>query len=326
MRRAGVKALAHSEALNVMGIVEVLGALPRIHKILRTLRAALTGEIDLLVVIDAPDFNIRLAKTAAKRGIPVIFLGSPQVWAWRPERAKTIANSAAEVLCFFPFEPVHFTRQGGQARFIGHPIAQVLRPLPTQTRGLALLPGSRPQELKQLLGPMGRIAQSYLAANPGESIHLARAPGLPDADLARWGLAGWDFDFEVHATVADAMAHSRLALTCSGTATLELACLNRPQVVLYRMNPLSYRLIKSRVSGIAHIALPNLLTDPFVPEFIQDWEQAEVLAALQAAADPNAQKEGLAQVQKAVRGGGFALAAERVLYWLSVAPGGEKTG
>jgi lipid-A-disaccharide synthase len=321
MREAGVKPLAQAEVLNVMGIVEVLGALPRIHTVLRTLRAALTAEIDLLVVIDAPDFNIRLAKTAEKRGIPVLFLGAPQVWAWRKKRAKLLATIAAEVLCFFDFEPAHFTREGGQARFVGHPIAQALDPLTEQPTGLALLPGSRPQELNQLLGPMGRIAEAWLTANPGQTIHLARAPGLTESDFSQW-----DFPFQVHSTVADTMAQSRLALTCSGTATLELACLNRPQVVLYRMNPVSFFLIKSRVDGIEHIALPNLLCTPFVREFIQNWQDEEVLAALETAAAPNAQKEGMEQVRQAVRGGGFESAAERVLYWISKAPGREKTG
>jgi lipid-A-disaccharide synthase len=321
MRAAGVKALAPSEALNVMGIVEVIGALPRIHKVLRTLRSALTPEIDLLVVIDAPDFNIRLAQTAAKRGIPVVFFGAPQVWAWRKERARVLAELAEEVLCFFPFEPAHFERHGGRACFVGHPLVQSLEPLVKSAPGLALLPGSRPQELKQLLGPMGRIAKQWLADHSGHVVHLAKAPGLCERDFSQW-----DFPFETHSTVADALAESRVALTCSGTATLEIACLNRPQVVLYRMNPVSFYWIKSRVSGIEHIALPNLLTHPFVPEFVQNWKDQELRDALDSAGQVGAQKEGMEQVREAVRGGGFDLAAKRVLYWLGQSPRLGETG
>jgi lipid-A-disaccharide synthase len=312
MRAAGVQALAHSEELNVMGVVEVLGSLPRIHKVLRTMRGALTEDVDLLVVIDAPDFNMRLAKTAGQRGIPVMFFGSPQVWAWRQARAKTIAEMATEVLCFFPFEPAYYEKHGGRACFVGHPGVKDLKPLPMGAKGLALLPGSRAQELSQLVGPMGRIAQSWLVSHPGQEIHVAMAPGLSEEAFSKW-----DFEFRVHNTVSEALAESCVALTCSGTATLEIACLQRPQVVIYRMNPLSFRIIRSRVKGIEHIALPNLLTDPFVQEFVQDWEEEAVLDALLEAEQGGAQTVGMQAVRGAVAGGGYELAAERVHFWLN---------
>lgn len=311
MRALGVQALAHSEALNVMGLVEVLGSLPRIHKVLRTMRAGLTEDVDLLVVIDAPDFNIRLAKTAVARGIPVLFFGSPQVWAWRESRAKTIADMAKEVLCFFPFEPAYYEKHGGQASFVGHPAVKALKPLPKGGNGLALLPGSRAQELKQLVGPMGRVAEAWLATHPGETVHVAMAPGLSETVFS-----DWKFEFQIHHNVAAALSESSVVLTCSGTATLEIACLQRPQVVIYRMNPLSFRIIKSRVSGIEHIALPNLITEPFVPEFVQDWKEEVVLDALLEAEKGGAQALGMQAVRAAVSGGGYALAAERVQFWL----------
>jgi lipid-A-disaccharide synthase len=218
---------------------------------------------------------------------------------------------AKEVLCFFPFESAYYEKHGGQACFVGHPAVKSLEPLPKGGSGLALLPGSRAQELKQLVGPMGRIAESWLATHPGETVHVAMAPGVSEEVFSDWA-----FEFQIHHNVATALSESRVALTCSGTATLEIACLQRPQVVVYRMNPLSFRIIKSRVSGIEHIALPNLITEPFVPEFVQDWEEEAVLIALLEAEKDGAQALGMQAVRAAVSGGGYALAAERVQFWL----------
>jgi lipid-A-disaccharide synthase len=317
MRRAGVEAIQQTEALNRMGFVEVVGALPRIQAILRRMKDALRDNVDLLVVVDAPDFNIRLAKAASKRGIPVLFLGSPKVWAWRQKRAKVIAELAAEVLCFFAFEPAHYEKHGGKATCIGHPIAAQFEALPPTPKGLAILPGSREQEIRKLLPPMGRVAAVWLGQHPDEQVHLALAPGLEPSDLPELPMP-----VQIHHSIEDALRESRVALVCSGTATLEVACLNRPQVVAYAMNPLSYFVAKNWARHITHIALPNLLTEPFLPEFVQDLDEAKILAALEEAGQPGAQEQGMLKVRAAVSGGGFDLAAERLLYWLNGAQRG----
>ena len=315
MREAGVEAIERSESLSVMGFVEVLGSLPRIRRCLGRMKRALDLDIDLLVVVDAPDFNIPLAKAAAKKGVPVVFLGSPQVWAWRKKRAKVLAGLAAEVICFFPFEPAYFHEHAGEAICIGHPLVGSLAPLPATGGGLALLPGSREQEFKQLLGPMKRVALRWLQRHPGEVVHLALAQGMERPDLG-------ELPVTVHSSIASALEGSQVALSCSGTATLVVACLDRPQVVLYRMNPVSYRVARTLAPDITHIALPNLLTEPFVPEFVQTLDEEAICEALEEAGSGHSQREGMAEVRRAVSGGGFPMAAQRLLHWLNAPQSG----
>ena len=308
----GVSPVGRLEELNVMGIVEVLGALPRIRRVLGRLENALEG-VDLLVGVDSPDFNLRLARRARKRGIPVVLLGSPQVWAWRSSRAKWIAENLSEVLCLFPFEPACYTEHGGEAVCIGHPSASMLPVLPKGAqRGLALVPGSRAQELEKLLPVMLRVAARWRERRAGGCVFLARASGLSD----HWfeALPEW---VEVCTGLQHALADSSVALACSGTASLEIACMDRPQVVIYRMNPVTYAVAKPLLKKNQKIALPNLLADAGVPEFLQRLPEDEILEALVASEASENQRAGRDAVREAVKGGGFELAAERALYWLA---------
>lgn len=312
LEQQGVEPIGHVGELNVMGIVEVLGALPRIRGVLKRLEAALEG-VDLLVAVDAPDFNLRLAKRARNLGIPVVLLGSPQVWAWRSGRAKWIADNVAEVLCLFPFEPECYTPLGGQAQCIGHPSSAQLAVLPFSSEpGLALVPGSRAQELDKLLPVMLRIAGQWREQRGNGRVFLSRAPGLSDSwfeDLPDW--------VECCLGLEEALRASTVALACSGTASLEIACMDRPQVVVYRTNALTFAIAKPLLKKGQKIALPNLLVDDAVPEFLQKLPEEDILGALLEAEDSGPQREKRAAVRSAVQGGGFQLAAERVLYWLA---------
>ena len=286
MRRAGVRAVRQAEELGVMGLVEVLGAIPTALSIKRDLVAQLDG-VDLVVVIDGPDFNIPLARAARGRGIPVVFYVSPQVWAWRPSRAREIAELAAEVLCLLPFEPAIYRALGGRARFLGHPLAERVEPLGPPGDDLAILPGSRAGEVERLLpdllGAVERIGlPTRLPVAPG--LTLAPTPGVTQVDSMR-----------------AALEPAAGALVASGTASLEVALLGRPMVVSYRVAPLTKTIGELLVRGVDFMALPNLvLGRQVVPELLQDFTAADLADAWEARGD----QADLAEVRAALKGPG----------------------
>lgn len=274
LRALGVTELARAEDLSVMGITEVLPALPRILGIRRTVAQAIQGA-DLFLAVDAPDFNLPLVKQARGMGVPAVLLGSPQVWAWRKGRAKRIAEIASEVLCLLPFEPPLYERHGGRAVFLGNPVAERCPPLPPGGQDWALLPGSRLSELERLLPTMLQVAEQL----PGVT-RLSRAPGIPADALV--GLPVVD-------GLVSALTPARAALVASGTATLEVACMGRPQVVIYRVSGGTYAIGRALVRDIEHIALPNLIVGRrAVPEHLQELSVPAIVDDLMAAAETQA--------------------------------------
>lgn len=263
MRAAGVEAIGHAEELGLMGLFEVVEALPRAWRLHRDLVQALDG-CRLLVVVDAPDFNIPLARAAKKRGVPVLFYVSPQVWAWRAGRARTIAELAEKVICLLPFEPALYP--DGKAVFLGSPVAERCPRLgEASSNAWCLAPGSRQQEVERLLPVM-------LQASEGHERLLAAAPGLDlNADVQR--VEG----------LSEAARRCPVALVASGTATLELACMGRPMVVVYRVGALTYSVAKALVD-VPFIALPNLIMGrQVVPEFVQQLDPEVLRRELEAA-------------------------------------------
>ncbi len=278
MRSAGVEAVGRIEELSVMGLAEVVGALPRALRLHQAMVQALDGA-RLLVVIDAPDFNIPLARVARQRGVPVVFYVSPQVWAWRRGRAATIAELAETVICLLPFEPSCYPE--GRAEFLGSPVAERSRPLGPPGPALCLAPGSRRQEVEALL-PV------FLQAAEGPCC-LAQAPGLPSPTLPP--------RVQVCSSLREAAAQSRVALVASGTATLELACMGRPMVVAYKLSPLTWPLAKALVD-LPFVSLPNLILGrQVVPEFLQDLDPSALRGALARAEEG----QDLAEVRHALR-------------------------
>lgn len=274
MRAAGVAPLARVEDLSVMGISEVIAALPRILGLRRTMMQALERGPDLFIGIDAPDFNLPLAKRAKALGIPVVLIGAPQVWAWRGGRAKGIAALADRIICLLPFEPPYFQAHGGDAVFLGHPASGALQDLGPCGPDWAMLPGSRAAEIERLLPDMLQAAALVRAAHPGSVVRLPVAPGLDRALLAPAQAAG----VQLVDTLEQALQPARAALVASGTASLQVACHGRPQAICYRVAPLTYGVGKALVRGIEHIGLPNLiLDDAGIPEHIQDFD-GETLA------------------------------------------------
>ncbi|HEX2189503.1 MAG TPA: lipid-A-disaccharide synthase [Longimicrobiaceae bacterium] len=285
MAAEGVELLAGVEELAVMGFVEVLRHLPFFVELRRRVFAALESEgVDLVVPIDYPGFNLRLAKHARGRGIPVLYYVSPQVWAWHAERTRDMARDADVVAVVLPFEERFLRDRGVNAVFVGHPLLDL--PPSGESRAewaasagldadrpvLALFPGSRPQELRRHLALFSGAAARVVARDPA----VQPVVGVP-GDMDRAAYAGTRWPLVPGAS--GLLEHADAALVKSGTTTLETALAGTPGVVAYRMNPLSYAMAK-RLVKVPHIALANLIAEERVfPEFVQERATPETLAA-----------------------------------------------
>lgn len=276
MRATGVELLAELDRLAVMGFAEVLPRLPYFWRLERRLARLIEGgEVRLVVAIDYPGLNLRLARVARRAGVPVLYYVAPQVWAWRPERAGTLAEVTDRVAVILPFEVDFLARHGARATFVGHPLLDN-DSVPLNTRSefcarwgleqsrplLALFPGSRPQELRRHLGLFAEAARRVVSARPAVLPVVARVAGLSAAAYEREGLP----------VVDDAralLAHARAALVKSGTATLEAALARAPMVVAYRTSALTWAMAR-RLVQVPHVALPNLIAGArVVPELLQ---------------------------------------------------------
>lgn len=283
MRAAGVEPIFPAEALGVMGASELLGRLGALWRARRALERALDEGADAFVGVDSPDLHLPLARRARARGVPAVGYVAPQVWAWRPGRARRVAASLDRLLCLFPFEPALFP--GLDARWVGHPAPDRVAPRDPSVVDpalYALLPGSRRQELSRHLPLFLATAELLRARAAGAPLprfllllppELPTPPALP-AHVRRVG------------SLAEIGA-ARAALTKSGTVTLELAVLGLPQVVAHRVSPLTYALGRWLVRGVRHIALPNILAERAglpapVPEHVQASDPARLAEALLA--------------------------------------------
>jgi lipid-A-disaccharide synthase len=335
MRAAGCEAIADSEELAVMGLTEILAHLPRLLRLRsRVERDILAARPDVFVGIDSPEFNLGLASRLKAAGMRTVQYVSPQVWAWRQGRVRSIGRSCDLVLCLLPFEPPFYASHGVEARFVGHPLAdqfplEVDRMaarrslgLPADARVVALLPGSR-------LGEVGRLARDFV----GTAVWLTqRDPGLrfvaPMATprTRRIFEAAWERGAPgIDVTCTDggarvALAAADVVLVASGTATLETLLSQRPMVVAYRLGAATAFLLRRLgLVKVAHFAQPNLLLGRrAVPEFFQEQVTPRALGtAVQAWLDDPSAVESLVAdfrtVHATLRVGGAALAAEAVL-------------
>ena len=286
MERAGVELLWRCEELAVVGIVEAMTKLPQVVRAYRTLRASLADRPSLAILIDYPGFNLPLAKALKKRGIPVLYYVSPQVWAWRPGRARKMGKRVDRLAVILPFEVEFFKRYGIEATFVGHPLQEVLAEVPRREearrrlglredeRVVAILPGSRPTEVKKLLTPMVEASEILRRGMTDLRFLLALAPSLKREVLPP--LEPWVEIVE--GRPLEVMASSDVMMVASGTATLQGALLGIPMVILYRVNPISYLLGRLLVR-VEHIGLPNLLRGRrVVPELIQGEVKPERIA------------------------------------------------
>ncbi len=284
MREAGVRMLADASEISVVGIIEVITHIGVIYRVYAKLKRFLrTERPDLLVLIDFPDFNIKLGKAANRLGIPVLYYISPQVWVWRSNRIKTIARIVKAMVVVFPFEVPLYEKAGVPVRFFGHPLADVVRPtitreqayeafgLDDRKRTLALLPGSRKTELANLLPDMLKAARLLSDRMPDLQFILPIAPTLDKHHVQDYIKKGQVPVTVVEGRVYDVLLAADAALVTSGTATLEIGLMNVPMVIVYRTSPVTYWLLSKLVHGVRHVGLVNIIADRrLVPELIQD--------------------------------------------------------
>ena len=290
----GFKAWHPLEALAVMGYFEVLKHYREISGIRRDLkRRLLSDPPDIFIGIDAPDFNLDLEKSLKRAGIPSIHYVSPSIWAWRGKRIHKIGASVSRVLALFPFEPILYEKQGIPVTYVGHPLADIL-PVEDGRNGarilldlsavqpvFALLPGSRQSELQYMADTFINTAREIHKKLPHAVflVPLATRETRLLFETALYRCNSRDLPIRMlfgHAH--EAMMASDAVLVASGTATLEAALLKRPMAIVYKMAPLSYRMMR-RLGYLPYVGLPNILAGQFVvPEFIQDDATPENLA------------------------------------------------
>lgn len=280
MAAAGVELFAELDDLAVMGFVEVLGRLDYFRTLERRIEAMLaSGEIGLVVLVDYPGFNMRVTKIAKRLGVPTLFYIAPQVWAWRRHRAKTLAKTADRLAVILPFEVPIFEEHGARVSFVGHPLVdhrpstdlEVLSGTVDADRPLlALLPGSRSQEVDRHLSPMLESADLLRRTEPELQVAVAQASGLPKLTVPN--------DVATVRGGRQLLAAADVAIVKSGTSTLEAALAGVPFVCVYRTHPVTFALAK-RLVKLKHVALANLVAGTeVVPEFIQDRFTPEAVA------------------------------------------------
>jgi len=309
MKAEGVELLAGLDDLAVMGFVEVLPRIAFFRRLERRVHRLLDEERpDVVVLVDYPGFNMRIARAASVRGLRVVYYIAPQVWAWRTGRARHLAAHTDRVAVILPFEEAFLADQGVNAVYVGHPLLD--RAGEVKTRGdfleawgldparplLAMLPGSRRQELKRHLQPFARIARRVVEARPDVQPVFSRASTMPPT-------AFHDLGFPVVTDTRALLRHATAALVKSGTSTLEAALESTPFVMAYRTGPLTMALVR-RLLRTEHVGLPNLIAGGrVVPEFLQgavtpDRVAPELLALLDRASPQRHQQlEGLERVR-----------------------------
>lgn len=287
LRAAGIDAVADSREIAVVGLTEALKIVPRAREIFRLLLAECERRKPAAaLLIDSPEFNLRLAKQLKARGIPVIYYVSPQVWAWRRGRVRTIARVVDRMLVLFPFEADFYRGHDVVVAHVGHPLVDEVPALPQawdrprqadEPFRILLLPGSRRSEVEALLPAMLGAAR-LLAGRLPVSFSLLQAPTVPDALLDGPVAAAGVAIRRVRDDRFRAIADSHLVLCASGTATLEVGLLGTPLIVAYRLHRFSYRLARWLVR-LPHFSLVNLVLGRHaVPELLQNQASPEGLA------------------------------------------------
>ena len=319
-RAQGMELIEHAENLAVMGFVEVLRHVPKHARLLKELRGRMQrGNVALLVVIDYPGFNMKLAQAAKDAGVPVLYYITPQVWAWHASRLKTLARIVTKAACILPFEEKLLREHGIDATFVGHPLLDRARELPDRAaarralglsptdRVLAVFPGSRGQEIARHLDDFVGAARELERRQPGLKVVVAGAPTV-SIDAARC-------PYPIVRSASFTLLRAADAALCkSGTTTLEAAVADCPLIVAYRTNAVTYALAR-RLVKIPHIALVNVVAGRRVaPELVQHFTPATLADALsplleEGSAARETMRRGLAEVRALL---GKPGAAERV--------------
>jgi lipid-A-disaccharide synthase len=330
MAAAGVRLLRRVERVTVVGGTEAFGRLPALWSAFKALQSQLEHRRPrVLVLIDFPEFNMRLARVARRLGVPVVYFVAPQLWAWRPRRIQAMARDVSRVLAIFPFEVGLYQEAGVPVEFVGHPVLDVLPEFDRDAarQGLAadgetlvgLLPGSRDAEVRRHLPVLLGAAQRIRARRPGTRFALPVAGTIPPGGIAEAVRAS---GLSVEVLPGEAyrvMAAADLLLVASGTATLEAACYGAPMVVLYRLSALSHAIARRLVRGVSHISLPNIIAGrEIVRELIQDEATPAAVAAagldlLENEVTRAAQRAALLEVRSRLGESGAGVRAARAV-------------
>jgi lipid-A-disaccharide synthase len=294
LHAAGARLLQHLSGLSVTGLLEVVRLLPKTYATYRMLvKDAEASRPDVFVAVDFPDFNFVLARALKKRGIPIVYYISPQLWAWRQGRMATMKRIVDRVLVIFPFEEKIYRAAGVPVEWVGHPLLDLMPPATPRDEFLhrigidparpvvALLPGSRRNELRTILPDLTAAAALITAQLPGAQFVVARAPHLADELFApiSAGAAANRGMVLIDGQADDLLAAADVAMVASGTVTVQAALHQCPMVVVYRLSPLTYRLGKPFVR-VQNYAMPNLVAGrAVVRELIQDAFTPAAVAA-----------------------------------------------
>ena len=344
MRAAGVESVVRSDELSIVGLAEIASALPRFLSAYRALkRAALERRPDAVVLVDWPDFNLRLARALRRRGLKIVYYISPQLWAWRSHRLRHVRRDVDLLLAILPFEPEWYVARGvAHVEFVGHPLAGAVAPrfgreefcrrhgLDPARPLVALLPGSRRKELQRVQPPMLAAARLLACERPGAQFVVALAPNRTPAEVEsargeekkkeKWAAGGGSEIVlrVVKGETREALAASDAAAVCSGTATLEAALAGVPQVVVYKESFINWHLLGGLITT-DHFGLVNLIAGRrLAPELMQnDFTPAALARELLALLDPERNARVRAELRAAVarlgEGGASQRAADAVL-------------
>jgi lipid-A-disaccharide synthase len=291
LRAAGADLIGDYRRFAVTGLVEAVSVLPRSWRMLGALeRAAQARRPAAFVAVDFPDFNFRLLPVMRRLGVPVVYYVSPQLWAWRPRRLGAIRRGVDRMLVIFPFEAALYERAGVPVEFVGHPLVDLAvagrsREAVLGSVGLdparpvlALLPGSRPNEVRRILPVLVGALRAIGAAVPGVQFLVARAPSLDDRLFTPLDARGLGASLGIVRRGADdVLAAADAVVTASGTATVQAALHGRPMVIVYRLSPLTYALARAAVR-VRTYGMVNLVAGrTVVPELIQGGFTSEAV-------------------------------------------------
>ncbi|HWR44328.1 lipid-A-disaccharide synthase [Sporomusa sp.] len=311
MQAAGVNVIYDIAGLGVIGFVEVIKNLGKLFELRDNLAALMDKERpDVLVIIDYPDFNMRLAKIAKAKGIPVVSYISPSAWAWRRGRAKEVAKTVNKVAAIFPFEADVYREAGADVTFVGHPLADIVKPALSKEEAyryfgarpdrpvVLLMPGSREQEISKLLPVMLEAGELIVEKLPDCQFFLPVA-----STISREMLQNIIDSHNVNVTLTteytyDLMGLSDAVIAASGTATLETSLMGAPTVIIYKIAALTYFLGKFLIK-IPNIGLPNIVAGRrIVPELLQDAVNPGSIAAetVKLIADTAVREQALADL------------------------------
>jgi lipid-A-disaccharide synthase len=325
LRAAGMRTIADAREVAMVGVVEGLGRLRTLLRVYRTLARRLRiDKPDLCILIDFPEFNLRLARVARAARVPVLYYIGPQVWAWRRGRVRKIARLVDRLAVVFPFEPGLYERWLPGVEFVGHPLLDRveatrgrdetlrLHGLDPGRRTVVLLPGSRANEIDYILPPLLDAVRGLLRGGGDYQFALGLAHTLDRADVeARVHAAGLHLPV-IAGDLYNLVAAADLALVTSGTATLECALLECPMVIVYRLSPLTWVLGRLLVRGVTHVGMPNIVAGrEVVPELLQRDVVGPKIAAtargiLEDRARGEAIRAGLREVRQRLGRGGAA--------------------